>query len=74
MPPKDDPVGGAVLPLSQHQGDAQQADGSRRHEPADLLHPFQVPQEDAQDQEERQTQQHREKLLGKGRRRGGRRH
>ena len=68
--PQDDPVFRPVFARSQQQRDAQQADGRRRHEPADLFGPLQIPQEDPQHQEEQQPQQDGQKLFGQGR--GGR--
>ena len=58
-----DPVDGAVFGVADHQGDAQQADGGGRHEPAVLLHPAEVPQEQSQHQKQRQPQQNSQELL-----------
>ena len=55
-PADRNPVHRAVFGLPQHQGDAQKANGPRGHEPADLLHPLQVPQKQSQHNEEHQTQ------------------
>ena len=76
---QDDPVHGAVAALAQaqspqHQGDPQKPHGPPGHEPADGLHPVQVPEEDAQHHEEAQPQQQGDELLEevlRGRRRAG---
>ena len=70
------PVGRAVLGVGQaqlveHHRQAEKADGRPRHEPADLLGPLQVLEEDAQDEEEDEPQHHTEELLEEGRRVGG---
>ena len=66
-----DPVGRAVLGIGQaqlveHHRQAEEADGCPGHEPADLFGPFQVPEKDAQDEEEHQPQHHAEELLEQG--------
>ena len=74
--PDGDPVGRAVLGIGQaqlveHHRQAEKADGRPRHEPADLFGPVQIPEKDAQDEEEHQPQHHAEELLEEGRCVGG---
>ncbi len=63
--PQGDPVGRAVLGLPSQKGNPQQPNGQRRHNPAVLLHPGEIPQEQPQHQEQHQPQEDGDKLLQK---------
>ena len=61
-----DPVGRTVFDVPGDEGQGEQGDGCRRHEPADLPHPLQVPKKDSGDQEQDDAQQDGQQLLGDG--------
>ena len=52
--------------MSSNEGQGEQGDGCRRHEPADLTHPLQIPEKDTGDQEQEDAQQDGQQLLGNG--------
>ena len=60
--------------MANQQRDSQQADGPGGHDPAGLLHPLQVPEEQAQHQKQHQPQQDGTELLEQAPRRAGGRH